>query len=191
MRPYNKKRKLDANIVDEDQSMPSSQSEVHEEALDRTVEKVADDTLSLITTSITSSYSVKCAKIPYVTTNENEAKLRDMALNQSQRIILNVGGLRFETTAPTLQNDPSSILASMVEKSSAFRPYEVDHVYTYFIDRDHRHFRNILNYLRNPNAQMRLLRVTRFHLTELLEECKYYELDGLSKIARDKLAELD
>jgi hypothetical protein len=44
----------------------------------------------------------------------------------------------------TLQSDPSSILSYMVLKQSPMKPYSVDNIYTYFLDRDPRHFVHIL-----------------------------------------------
>lgn len=93
----------------------------------------------------------------------------------SQRVILNVGGTRFETCAANLEADPSSTLARIVRKGSAFKPYEVDNIYTYSLDRDAKHFRVILIFLRNPNGD-HVLPVSRFHL----RECDFYELELLA-----------
>lgn len=165
-KPYNKKRKLPEVPevqVEPPVPVPALVEEVQVAALDlSTSGGKEDDELSLIAPS---TYSVESSDVAYTPTRKprHEVKLKGMALNQAQRVILNVGGVRFETSAPTLESDPSSILASMVKKTSPFQPYEVDHVYTYFLDRDHKHFRVILNYLRNPNGQVRLLPVTRYH----------------------------
>lgn len=76
-------------------------------------------------------------------------KLKTMAECQQSHIISYVNGRRFETCVPTSQSDPSSILSYMVLKESPMKPSSVDNIYTYFQDRDPRHFVHILNYLRS------------------------------------------
>ena len=72
-----------------------------------------------------------------------------MADTQQRRIILNIGGTKFETSATTLTEDPSGLLASIVGHNSPLKPYNIENIYTYFVDRDPRFFSLILNYLRN------------------------------------------
>jgi hypothetical protein len=47
----------------------------------------------------------------YTPTMKEEIGLQGMTQSQKQRVYLNVGGTKFETSVPTLQSDPSSILA--------------------------------------------------------------------------------
>ena len=82
----------------------------------------------------------------YEPTPKHSLQLKTMAECQKSRIILNVGGSRFETCVPTLQSDPSSILSYMVLKETPMKPYNVDNIHTYFLDRDPRHFVHISNY---------------------------------------------
>lgn len=119
----------------------------------------------------------------YVPTSKTLIKLQGMDVNQQQRIMVNVGGTIFVACATTLQADPSSILAKMVQKDSPYQPYELDMVYTYFVDRDPRHFRTILDYLRNMNCvpTHRTLSPGSANLEELLSEIVYYELTHLEK----------
>ncbi|KAK3094574.1 hypothetical protein FSP39_003558 [Pinctada imbricata] len=61
-------------------------------------------------------------------TDKNVLKLKKMAETQSKRIILNIGGTKFETSAPTLLNDPNSILAAMIQPDAQIKPYNIDNV---------------------------------------------------------------
>ena len=82
-------------------------------------------------------YAVKELDAPvYHPTSKEHIRLEGMALAQKQRIYLNVGGTKFETSVPTLQSDPSSLLARMVLPNSPLKPYSVENVYVYFLDRD-------------------------------------------------------
>ena len=55
-------------------------------------------------------------EVIYEPTPKHILQLKTMAECQKSRIILNVGGSRFETCVPTLQSDPLSILSYMVLK---------------------------------------------------------------------------
>ena len=68
--------------------------------------------------------------------------LRDI---QESQVILNIGGMKFETSKVTLRADPTSVFALMQNPNSQFRPCNN----IYFFDRDPAHFRIILGYLRN------------------------------------------
>jgi len=87
----------------------------------------------------------------YTPTDKTLLRLKVQVTNQMQRIILNVGGSKFETCPGTLSADPLSLLVKMVQNSSPYQPYQLDTIYTYFIDRDPKRFMTILNYLRNIN----------------------------------------
>ncbi|OWF45428.1 BTB/POZ domain-containing protein KCTD4 [Mizuhopecten yessoensis] len=101
-----------------------------------------------------------------------------MALSQSQRLILHVWGRRYETSASTLQSEPSSILAKMVSPTSCMKPYEVDNIYTYFIDRNGKLFEHVLEFLRNgADITIRNLPNNLWVLRELIIEAEYFELD--------------
>ncbi|CAD6192111.1 unnamed protein product [Caenorhabditis auriculariae] len=62
--------------------------------------------------------------------------------SMNNRVLLNVGGQRFETTVATLSRIPDSVLATMVSD----RWKKDDEL---FIDRDPKHFGKILNFLRD------------------------------------------
>ncbi len=80
--------------------------------------------------------------------NATTAQMNSLNLNNSspEKIRLNVGGFRFETTLSTLTRDPVSMLGRMFsddwQDSDKLANEET------FIDRDGRHFHLILNFLR-------------------------------------------
>lgn len=116
----------------------------------------------------------------YTPTPKHILQLKAMAESQKSRIILNVGGSKFETCVPTLQGDPSSILSYMLLPDSPLKPYNVDNIYTYFLDRDPRHFVHILNYLRsNCNSDLSTFPKSVTALRELQRECNFYNLSHL------------
>ncbi|KAK6167023.1 hypothetical protein SNE40_021134 [Patella caerulea] len=129
-----------------------------------------------------------------VTTSANRRilKVKGWALSQSQRIVLNVGGAKFQTSASTLQADPSSLLAFLVSPESPMKPYEVESIYTYFLDRDPKHFGLILNYLRTVSigSITKLLPLSFSQLEELALECRFYELEGLLKAVECRMKDL-
>ena len=63
----------------------------------------------------------------------------------SSIVNLNVGVRRFTTSLQTLTKDPDSMLAAMFSGKSEVKPSEDG---AFFIDRDGKHFRSILDYHR-------------------------------------------
>ncbi|XP_033758043.1 uncharacterized protein LOC117340390 [Pecten maximus] len=108
-------------------------------------------------------------------------KLEGLYEAQGKRVLINVGGGKFECSTVTLTQDPSSVLAKMIKKDSSMRSYDARYLYTYFIDRDRKHFRTILNYLRSgaEGSFGKVLPTSHVDLQELLMEATFYELDGL------------
>ena len=108
--------------------------------------------------------------------------LREM---QTNRVILNIGGVRFETSRMTLRKDPNSLFTDM-ESNIMTQGNSI------FVDRDSSHFRLILNYLRNgcTLSSPAILPRERKYLLELESECEYYRLNGLKKIVRKRLRHL-
>ena len=87
-----------------------------------------------------------------------------------QRVKLNVGGSKFETTLSTLTRYPDSMLGAMFSGRHEVPPDEEGYV---FIDRDGTHFRAILNFLRTgfvdqPRSEQAA--------NELKRELEYYQL---------------
>ena len=120
--------------------------------------------------------------------NENETEqdkdLKFIAKIQGNKVILNIGGARFETSIPTLQKDPESLLAKLFTSDSPIIPQGN----SVFIDRDPSHFKVILNYLRcDLDLHPATLPKERKHLLELKKECEYYRMKGLRKMVKRRL----
>ncbi|DBB03558.1 hypothetical protein WJX82_011164 [Trebouxia sp. C0006] len=88
-------------------------------------------------------------------------------------VSLNVGGTSFTTSRDTLCKDSHSMLARMFSGSLLSRRDEKGRV---FLDRDPKHFRLILNYLRDGEV---CLPACPQELQEILQEALFYQLDGL------------
>ncbi|KAG2443512.1 hypothetical protein HXX76_001865 [Chlamydomonas incerta] len=80
---------------------------------------------------------------------ELERQRMHTILNDAEQVTLNVGGLRFTTSLSTLRNAPSPCLFNAM--FSGRHKLTKDEAGCYFIDRDGRHFHDILNYLRDGN----------------------------------------
>jgi hypothetical protein len=109
--------------------------------------------------------------------------LGKISFDREKKIIVNVGGSRFETTIVTLTKDFDSMLATMFSGRFPLHKDEVDA--SYFIDRDGTHFRYVLNYLRGGSNHH--LPSNREVLEELLAEAEFYQLQGLVLAIKAKL----
>ena len=110
---------------------------------------------------------------------------------QNKRILLNIGGTKFETCVQTLQNDPSSMLSLMLLPDSPFKPYNTENLYTYFIDRDPRHFVHIINYLRsNCSSDLSTFPRNIVHLRELQKETSFYKLSHLESLLEKRCLDI-
>lgn len=107
---------------------------------------------------------------------------------QEEHCILNIGGMRFETSRTTLRNDPTCLFALMQLPSSLFRPSANN---TYFFDRDPVHFKTILAYLRNTcQLEKKMLPGDAKYLYELAIEARFYRLFGLVTLVEERLRDL-
>ena len=110
--------------------------------------------------------------------NEKE-RMKGVQKFQSSRIKLNVGGTHVETSLETLtKGEGGSMLASMFSGRHEMTP---DDDGSFFIDRDGKHFRHILNYLRNGLVQVEL---NTAEAGELAVEAEYYGLQDLASVLR-------
>ncbi|KAI3443384.1 hypothetical protein Pfo_000049 [Paulownia fortunei] len=92
----------------------------------------------------------------------------------SSMLRLNIGGKKFCTTIDTLtQREPDSMLAAMFSGRHTVCP-DSDKGYV-FVDRDGKHFRHILNWLRD--GVVPTLKDSEY--SELLREAEYFQLLGL------------
>ena len=120
---------------------------------------------------------------------ELDEDLKTLQKIQESKVMLNVCGVRFETSKVTLEKDPDSLFGKLFTKDSPVKP----HGNTIFLDRDASHFRIILNYLRHDCQidNVATLPRERKYLLELKTECKYYRLRGLRKIISKRLKHLE
>ncbi|KAL2503187.1 FH protein interacting protein FIP2 [Forsythia ovata] len=87
---------------------------------------------------------------------------------------LNIGGKKFCTTVDTLtQSEPESMLAAMFSGRHTVCQYSNEGYV--FVDRDGKHFRHVLNWLRD--GVIPSLKDSEY--AELLREAEYYQLIGL------------
>lgn len=97
---------------------------------------------------------------------------------------LNVGGEKFTTTWSTLQQQPGSMLSTMLS-ASELQPSHLDAEGNFFIDRDGGLFSFVLSYLRNPRSSR--LPSNLEQLRELQVEAHFYGLTELDKRAADAI----
>lgn len=110
----------------------------------------------------------------YVPTPKMDDKIKRINESQRKRIILNIGGRKFETSVSTLMVKPHSVLAKMISPGGV-KPYSVDNVYMYFIDRNPQNFNYLLDYLRNGgDLPLDALPLDQKSLREIIMEAKFY-----------------
>jgi len=97
--------------------------------------------------------------------------------DESRKVRLDVGGKLFSTSIGTLVATKGHFFEAMFSGRVACQP-QTDG--TYFIDRDPKVFRYILNYLRGSPPNVSVLSPSERH--DLLEEATYYRLDGLVEL---------
>ena len=113
---------------------------------------------------------------------KRDEMLAYLKASQDNRVMLNIGGTRFETSESTLKQEPESLFFLLFSKDTPNRD-------NYFIDRDPAHFRLILNYLRcgfSLPSESVLPRELRY-LLEVKSECEFYNLQGLKDIVDTRL----
>lgn len=99
----------------------------------------------------------------------------------ASKIKLNVGGKIYKTTLDTLRKDPHSMLCAMFSGKFDLKADEEDGAY--FIDRDGKLFRYILNFLRDGEL---LLPNDRSLREQLLKEAEFYQVQGvISQLKQD------
>lgn len=118
--------------------------------------------------------------------NLKDNKLQHLKDAQKKRIVLNVGGRKFETSVSTLLAKPDGLLAKMIGPKG-IKPYSVDNLYTYFLDRNPNYFSYILDYLRNHGTfNIDCLPVDLSSLQLLTLEAKYFDLRHLQLLCEKK-----
>ncbi|CAI0432762.1 unnamed protein product [Linum tenue] len=94
--------------------------------------------------------------------------------SSSSIVRLNIGGKKFSTTVDTLTNrEPHSMLAAMF--SGRHTLYQDSDSGQVFVDRDGKHFRHVLNWMRDGVVPT----LSDAEYLELMREAEYYQLLGL------------
>uniref|UniRef100_A0A182W4U1 BTB domain-containing protein n=1 Tax=Anopheles minimus TaxID=112268 RepID=A0A182W4U1_9DIPT len=110
-----------------------------------------------------------------VATTSSQSPPEQSEAERAKWITLNVGGQRFTTTRLTLTNrEPNSMIARMFDQDQ-LKPADQDAQGAYLIDRNGFYFRPVLDYLRHG----RVVYDKNVNLQGVLEEARYYGLDGL------------
>ncbi|KAK3612163.1 hypothetical protein CHS0354_016548 [Potamilus streckersoni] len=130
----------------------------------------------------------KASSVAYVPTPTQILRVQQMKLAQDKRIILNVGGQKFETSVSSLQKDPSSVLTYMVMPDSPLKPYNTDSVYKYFLDRKPNHFRHILNNSRYGGNPSNTFPHDVIYLKEQQREAEFYNRQHFILLLERRLA---
>ena len=130
-------------------------------------------------------------ELSYEPTPTKTLKLEAIWKSQQTRFILNVGGVKFETSASVINNFPNSVLSAMIAPGSVVTPYSIDGRACYFLDRDPKHFPIIMNYLRNKaRLHSDILPRDLKQLRELQIECNFYELSHLESHVQKKILDI-
>jgi len=98
-----------------------------------------------------------------------------------EMVTLNVGGKLFVTTTTTLTKDTKSMLHAMF---CGKYPSKKECNGGHFIDRDGKHFRYILNFLRDGGID---LPEDIHSLQQILREARFYQVEGLVRILLEKI----
>jgi len=113
---------------------------------------------------------------------EKEKAFMEGTLKLCTPIHLNVGGRHFTTSLQTLTKDKDSMLAAMFSGRWNLPQDEKDGCY--FIDRDGKYFRYILNFLRDGDLE----ELPRNTMKALLKEAKYFQTTSLVCTIEDLLS---
>ena len=110
-------------------------------------------------------------------------------------LTVEVGGEKFRTTMKTLGSNPdSNLLRLAAEVAGESPPSSRDRHKHIFIDRDSKHFRLILNFLRQGEEVLHgsILRgADRYVLHDILCEVRYYKLSDLERLIQRRVITLD
>ncbi|KAI8469938.1 MAG: hypothetical protein J3K34DRAFT_521739 [Monoraphidium minutum] len=109
---------------------------------------------------------------------DQERSRVQQVLCDSEQVTLNVGGARFTTTVSTLRGAPAPSLFNAM--FSGRHELQRAHDGSIFIDRDGRHFADVLNYLRTRQLAYPLDGTDYKYLLELRAEAEFYGLSGLT-----------
>ena len=113
--------------------------------------------------------------------HEEEGPTGDVEYECSERVVINVSGLRFETQLKTLNQFPATLLGNPQKRNRYYDPLRNE----YFFDRNRPSFDAILYYYQSGG---RLRRPVNVPLDVFSEEIKFYELgnEAIEKYREDE-----
>ena len=118
-----------------------------------------------------------------------------VADSQKEHLItIDVGGEKFRTDLRTLARHPDSIFPKVARMVGQHQPPHKPRSENIFIDRDSKHFRFILNYMRQGEEVMRgtaLRNKDKYDFEELLCEVRYYRLHGLQDLLKRHMIRME
>ncbi|XP_020399277.1 FH protein interacting protein FIP2 isoform X8 [Zea mays] len=104
--------------------------------------------------------------------------------SSSSPVLLNIGGKKYATTVETLmQREPDSMLAAMFSGRHTLHDHPTTGKGVVFVDRDGKHFRHVLNWLRDGAIPV----LSESDYQQLLREAEYYQLLGLVDYINERL----
>ena len=129
---------------------------------------------------------------------ELKSEAKDSALavigGRDEVVTVEVGGERFRTNLSTLARYPDSNLLQLVVRVLKDYNKEKDKPKHIFIDRDSKHFKLILNFLRQGEEVLRgssLRGADQHTLHDILCEVRYYQLPELERLIQRQMITLD
>jgi len=117
--------------------------------------------------------------------NGNSSSPKTAKFNKGDVVTLNVGGKTFVTTWDTLTKQQESMLSAMF---AGQMPVKLDHNGSVFIDRDGKHFKKILNYMRNNSFHPPL---DKSKCYEMYKEAEFYQLKGMLETLKVAITDED
>lgn len=110
-----------------------------------------------------------------------DTSLKCLLKQQEERIILNIGGRKFETSQSTLLSQ-DSLLSKLIQKDPPKDDSKV-----YFIDRNPRSFDFVLDFFRGRTFDPRVLPVDKVALRQIPVEAEFYKLRGLTQAVEKRM----
>lgn len=110
-------------------------------------------------------------------------KILNDSSSENKRVILNIGGNRFETSLDIINKDPRSLMYLLYEefKNDTYGGKQVE----LFFDRNAKYFETILTGMRFTPNKMNLTRWDKSDLQLIYDEITYYELSDLLLYVED------
>jgi hypothetical protein len=122
------------------------------------------------------------AETKYKKWNEIDKEVEEMRQNYTDIITLNVGGKIFQTRLDTLLSVKDTLFYKIIVSK------RLDLMDPIFIDRNYKLFKYILSFLRYQKVNLKKL--SSIDLDDLMEEAKFFEIEGLIQFLEDNRMEV-